>query len=357
MNTQRIIHLTPPQLADGNIKEKITCIRAHRERIAYIGTEQQNNKLICHNYGHGGAGWTFLFGCVQESLAQFEQEITQNPERATQPICVVGAGCYGLLTAIMLKRAGHTVRIAAKQTTNLPSHKAAGFFFPRARKSSKPHERAQFATRGMNSFMVYQTIINGTHPFITRGAQMLPAYFGLDADIAPGLEKYAALGLMPAPEKVTITFGNGKEYEAFEYRTLFINPAIMMQELEAEVARLGIGITHQEIGSWHDAPEQIIFNCAGLGVRQLTNDKLIVPSQGHLITLQQQPDVAQLQYMINFKVVQTDAQGNQRDEMIYFAPKEEGILGITFKRGVDSLTANPYEFDRLLERCHTFFGT
>lgn len=78
--------------------------------------------------------------------------------------------------------------------------------------------------------------------------------------------------------------------------------------------------------------------------------------QGHLISLQNQLDPTQLHYMINVKVVMTDEHGNKRDELIYFAPKEDGILGITFIRGPRALQPNPHEFDRLLERCQNFFG-
>ena len=61
--------------------------------------------------------------------------------------------------------------------------------------------------------------------------------------------------------------------------------------------------------------------------------------------------------MINVKVIQNTPKGTPRDELIYYAPKESGILGITFLRGQDSLTANHHEFDRLLQRCKDFFGT
>lgn len=353
MLTRKTICLTPPRFTAEHIQEKVVCIRAHRERIFCVRTEQQDTKLICHNYGQGGAGWTFLFGCVNESLRQFEQLCANQPALRTQPIRVIGGGCYGLLTAILLKRAGHTVHISAKDLDDIPSYKAAGFFFPRARKNSTPDERATFLARGMESFRHYQTISNGTHPFITKGAQLLPAYFGPDID--PGFAPYIAQGLMQQPEEVLIDFGSGVHYNATEYHTMFINAADMMQELRREVAALGIPITQQEICSFEELSEPIVFNCAGLGAKKLTNDKLIVPVQGHLITLCNQPDTKQLQYMINVKVTMTDALGKKRDELIYFAPKGEGILGITFKRGVDSLTSNQHEFDRLLQRCHDFF--
>jgi len=354
LNTQRTVTLTPPRISADHIQEKVTCIRAHRERIFRVETEKHGNKLICHNYGQGGAGWTFLFGCVPESLRQFEQQVQDNPSLKNQPITVIGAGCYGLLTAIMLKRAGYQVQIVAKDTHNIPSYKAAGFFFPRARKSSTPQERAIFAARSIESYTTYQQIIAGKHPFIKQGPHLLPAYFGLDID--PGFADHIAHDLVAAPEKVTINFGNGKQYEAMEYKIIFINAAIIMAELWSAVKELNIPVNQQEISSFEEIPDPIIFNCAGLGAKQLAGDARIIPVQGHLITLKDQPPLEELQYMINVKVVAQSPRGTPRDELIYYAPKESGILGITFLRGESSLTANQHEFDRLLERCKTYFG-
>ena len=65
----------------------------------------------------------------------------------------------------------------------------------------------------------------------------------------------------------------------------------------------------------------------------------------------------QLQYMINVKVIMTNAKGMPRDELIYFTPKDSGILGITFLRGQSSLDSNHHEFERLLQRSRDFFGS
>ncbi len=350
--SQRIVHLTPPALSPEHIKEKIVCIRAHRERIFQISTEKIGNKLICHNYGHGGGGWTFLFGCVQESIKQFEQALLENPVFAQEPITVIGAGCYGLLTAILLKQRGHSVKILTKELYDIPSYKAAGFFFPRARECSTPQERAIFERLGKESYMTYLQIVHGTHPFMRKGAKILPCYFALDN--GPEFDSYISQGLMRPPEKVTINFGNLKHHNVMEQMTLFIHATDMMDELHRVCQELHILITLQVVTSFESLQDTIIFNCAGLGAKLLTKDHLIIPVQGHLITLKDQPA---LSYMINVKVVMVDAQGRARDELIYFAPKDEGILGVTFKRGTDSMTSNYYEFDRLLERCHDFFGT
>jgi D-amino-acid oxidase len=355
LSIQRIVKLIPPCISSAYIKEKIICIRAHRERIFQVSSQTLNNKLICHNYGQGGAGWTFLFGCVNESIRQFEQQLAQNATFRNKPIGVIGAGCYGLLTAITLAYKGYTVRIIAKDTENITSYKSAGFFFPRPRKSSTPQEVAVFTSLGMESYTVYQQIIQGAHPFIKSGPKLLPAYFGLAID--PGFAPYIAQGLVAEPEKVSIDFGNGKTYDAMEYKTVFINSSVIMHQLQRIITELSIPITKAEIHTFDDITEPIIFNCTGLGAKNLTGDKRIVPVQGHLITLKNQPAMEHLQYMINVKVTMTNALGIPRDELIYYAPKEEGILGITFIRGEDSLTANQHEFDRLLQRCHDYFGT
>lgn len=354
MNTQKIIKLTPPRVSPEYIQEKIVCIRPHRERIFQVSTQFYDNKLVCHNYGQGGAGWTFLFGCVNESIRQFERQLEQNRDLKNKPICVIGAGCYGLLTAIILARKKYSVRIIAKEIDSIPSHKAAGFFFPRARKTSTPEERAIFESLGIESYRTYQEIIQGTHPFIKSGPKLLPAYFGLDID--PGFAPYITQGLVAVPEEVTIDFGNEKKYQTREYKTVFINSGSIMQELQRAIIDLGITITKTEIQKFDDVSEPIIFNCASLGAKKLTGDSKIIPVQGHLITLKNQPDLDQLQYMININVKKLNTKNILRDELIYYAPKDSGILGITFIRNQDSLTANYHEFDRLLQRCQDFFG-
>ena len=349
MNT---ITLTPPLLTEKHIDKKIICIRAHRERIFNISASLRNGKLICHNYGQGGAGWTFLFGSVNKSINLFEEQLKNNPQFKNKPITVIGAGCYGLLTAITLARAGYNVNIIAKELDAISSYKAAGFFFPRARKCSTPEERAEFLVVGMDSYKTYLSIINGQHPFIKDGPKLLPAYYSLDTDLE--LNAYISAGLIEPPVNTTIDFVNGKKYPVMAYKIIFINPTIIMQQLKNTVVDLGIQITQQEIENFDEVDAPIIFNCTGLGAKKLADDARIVPVQGHLITLKNQP-IENLQYLIHVQVVQTEG-NNKRDELIYYAPKNSGILGITFIRGQDSLTANQHEFDRLIQRCQDFFG-
>lgn len=354
MNQHKTISLIPPLITTETIAEKIVCIRAHRERIFQVYSQQLGEKIIFHNYGHGGAGWTFLFGCVPASIRDFERVMQDNPVLRKKPISVIGAGCYGLLTAIMLQRKGYEVSIIARDTVTIPSNKAAGFFFPRARKCSNELERSLFLAYGMESYKTYLSIAHGEHPFIAQGPRIIPAYYGVDID--PGFMPYINADLIKSPKEVTIDFQQGKRYNVMQYDTVFINTAVLMQELWRSIHDLNISVIKREIESFDEVADPIIFNCAGMGAKKLTNDHRIVPVQGHLITLKNQISLERLQYMINVKVVMTDKNGKSRDELIYYAPKHEGILGITFIRGQDSEMANHHEFDRLIERCQSFFG-
>lgn len=345
------VRLTPPILTQDHIAKKISCIRPHRERIFNVSMQEVNGKTIFHNYGHGGAGWTFLFGCVQESVRQFEALLSQNHHLKDQPITVIGAGCYGLLTSIMLARKNYKVHIVAKEIDDIPSYKAAGFFFPRWRKSSIEQEKAIFVSRGTESFEAYLNIANGTHSFIKKGARIVPAYFGLDID--PGFDPYIQKNLIAPRKHVVIDFDNGKHYPMHEYQIIFMETSTLMEELHRNRVEHDINISQQEIASWSEVHESIIFNCSGWGAKQLTQDPKLLPVQGHLISLQNQPN---LNYLINVKVTMQTPRG-PRDELIYFAPKDQGILGITFLRNQSDPDANTHEFDRLLQRSRDFFGT
>ena len=235
-----------------------------------------------------------------------------------------------------------------------PHIKLQDFFFPRPRQSSTHTEVTLFHQYGIESYKTYLDIISGQHQFIHKGASLLPAYYGRDID--PGFRPLMQAQLMKPPQEVTITFNKQDFYQVHQYSTLFINAIELMHQLHEERKRLEIPIISTEIVNFTDVEEMIIFNCSGLGSRKLVHDPKIIPVQGHLITLKNQPDLAAINYMLHVKVTMLTSKNTLRDELIYYAPKESGILGITFLRGQDSLESNHHEFERLLERCNQFFS-
>lgn len=335
------IHLTPPILSADHIQELVTCIRPKHADGYQLHGELKRDKLIIHNYGHSGSGWTLLFGVIEQVMEEFEQKLAENPQFKNKPVCVIGAGCMGLLSAITLARKGYTVKIVAEQFENIASDKAVGLFFPYTAFTPvyNKYQRAQEV-----SLREYTTIINGTHPFITpSAAQRLPQYVDLTT-------KYSRLNFWGPPRMVTLDFGNGTKHDVREYNTLFIHTFNMMQQMKEYATMLGISMQEQHVSSFDELQESIILNCTGLGAQQLNNDAGLIPVQGHIIKLKNQP-AACLQYIIHVRVMQ-----HGKPAYVYFAPKASGVLGITYIEGEQRLDTNTHEFDLMLERARDYFG-
>lgn len=199
-----VVHLTPPRIAPETIAEEIACTRPMRDGKFNISLDPREDKTIIHCYGHGGCGWTTLFGSVQKAIDLF---LSTNPSKEV-PIRVLGSGCMGLTLSIELTKLGyHISNITTKEIINIPSWQAAGYFAFVSVQTS-PEEQAEMAKIGMDSFKVYQLIEKGEHPYISKeSVRYMPVY--CSADTSSGVEEMEAAGLVPPAENVTLDFGNG----------------------------------------------------------------------------------------------------------------------------------------------------
>lgn len=279
-----------------------------------------------------------LFGSVQRMMHEFDAKIAEHPSFKNKPVRVIGAGCMGLLSAIMLKEKGYYVKIVAEQLENLTSHKAVGVFFP-CSKFAKSEYQKQI---NKESLQECRAIMNGFHRFLT------PETVRIITDYVDRENGYAGFDFLEPVKFVTIDFGNGKTHDVKAYKTLLINVTEMMRQLHTQVQKLGISIEQKKVITFDELTEPIIINCAGLGARELNNDTKMMPVQGHLITLQNQP-IEQLDYLVNIK-------DNATDTLLYFAPKSSGILGCTVIENEGGLDTNAHEFDNILKRAEAFFG-
>lgn len=364
-NQPQIVKLAPPQISNETILEEIVCTRPMREGKFNISLEQNTDKIVVNCYGHGGSGWTTLFGSVNKAIELFQKT---HSNKAT-PIRVIGSGCMGLTAAIELTRLGYQVAgISTKDLYEIPSWRAAGYFALVSVKTS-PEEQADLNKIGLNTFLTYQEIDSGKHPYITKEAvKFMPVYCSIDTD--SGVEDLEARGMIPPREYVSLDFGNGVVHHDYvKYMTYFMNTTTLMRQLTAEVQRLGINVELQKVSSFDDVIEEVIFNCSGLGGRELNSDENMIPVRGHLVTLNDASGTAHMDYMIYTKVKQ-----NGKEEYIYMFPKNisvtpehteglscVGVLGGTFIPHVDKLSPSDQEkldkleFKRMLDRNSEFF--
>lgn len=368
---EKIERLTPPVITTETLDQKIACTRPMREGKFNISTELRDGKAIVHCYGHGGSGCTTSWGSVYKAIELFEEQQANSPDSAqVGPIRVVGCGIIGLTTAIELTRKGYQVAgITASELYEIPSWKNAGYFALVSVKTD-PEEQVNLDNIGMRTFMEYKKISEGIHPYILSDcARMIPVYCSQETDA--GVEDLEKKGLIPTREIVTLDFGNGVTHPNYnKFMTYFMDTTRLMLQLRAEVDRLNIPVQEKELNSFDEVQESIIFNCTGLGSKELNCDEHMIAVRGHLINLNSKAGTGHMDYMIYTKV--KDPEG--KDATVYMFPKclqvneydtkgrvVYGTLGGTFIPYTDLLTEGQLrkldkeEYKKTLDRNSIFF--
>ncbi len=358
---ETVEHLVPPRIEESTIDEKIVCTRPMREGKFNISAEKRNDKILVHCYGHGGSGCTTSFGSVKKAIELYEQ-FEVDPKT---PIRVIGAGIIGLTAAMELTLKGYTVAgITAKELYDIPSWKNAGYFALVSVQTDE-EEQQNLNRIGMATFLEYKKIHEGTHPYITSECvRYMPVYCSAKTDA--GVEDLEKQGLIPPREEVTLDFGNGVRHEHFfKFMTYFMDTTRIMIQLREKVASLGIVVEEKELTSFDEISESVVFNCSGLGAKQLNDDNKMIAVRGHLLNLNEGAGTGHMDYMIYTKF---------EDGYVYMFPKclqitennkqgrvVFGTLGGTFIPGTDQLSVEEQaeldqkEFEKLKSRNTQFF--
>ncbi len=361
----KIVKLDPPVFSEATIEREVVCTRPMRDGMFNISIEERGSKKIINIYGHGGSGLTTLFGSVNRGIELFEQKY----QGTKQPIRIIGSGCMGLTAAIELMRKGYNVAgITTKNLYDITSWRAGGYFALVSIQTA-PEEEEALAKIGMDTFKAYQEIEKGVHPYIhSNTVRYMPSY--ASADTENGVEGLEKDGLIPPFQEVTLDFGNGTLHPNFvEFYTYYMDPSHLMQQLWDEVNRLGVPVEIAEVKSFDDVGEEIIFNCSGLGGRELNDDNKMIAVRGHLFLLNDQAGKGHMDYMIYTAVLQ-----DGHKEYIYMFPRisavtadhpegepMNGVLGGSFIQHADKLSPedssllNETEFQKMKERCAIFF--
>ena len=214
---------------------------------------------------------------------------------------------------------------------------------------------------GIDAYRFFAKVAKGEHPVIKAGAVIVPTYFETREE--SGLEPYVGVVMQPAKD-VTLDFGNGTKRPMIVYDDgIFVDTGLLMQSLRQAVEGK-VTFKQQKITDFNQIESQFIFNCTGLGARDLSKDDKVVPVQGHLIMLKDQ-NVQDLQHMIlvYFKEGKTKS-GFKVKRSFYIFPKkllgspqnDVGVIGGTFIEGADETTPNEEEFFIMLQGAKDFYG-
>ena len=354
--------IVPPNLDEAHLGAKILCHRPMRYGMPCFDVvfDETGKKIIANHYGHGGSGWTLAPGSAEYIVNQVLSQ--QNVDFSLHSkIVIVGAGVIGLFTALNLWLRGYTnITIIAENYENLASHKAGGLIAPASMKNDDPSMEATFKKICLDSYRYFADIANGIHPIFKSGAKFLPAYF--ENRQSSNLEPYVNEVMQPAKD-VFLDFGNGTIRSMIVYDdALFVETEFLMKSIKEFL--LGKVIFHiQHISSLQDINASFIFNCCGIGAKELLNDPKLISVQGHLIQLKNQ-NQNHLQYMISvFRQNFHNSLGFHVQRLFYMFPKESlankfdiGVVGGTFIEGAEENTPNEDEFNYIIQNAKEFYG-
>ena len=321
----------PPVIVDpGRVIRAYACLRPYRAGGFVVRTESLGDKRLVHNYGHGGAGITLSWG---SSKLAIDLGLPGN----SGPVAVIGAGVMGLTTARLVQEAGLPVTIyTADLPPNTTSNLAGGQWGPTGhyRESAvTPEWRSQYRAALAISWQRFQALDEQRY-----GIQWLPTYTEAERIGPPGLEPY-----YPGSRRLSPGDHPFRTDELAVYRTMYVETGRFMAQLTEDVLQAGGKIRVRRFASaveLSELPERLVFNCAGLGSRELFGDPELGPVRGHIVVLAPQSEV---RYALTLPAG-------------YMFPRADGIiLGGTFERGEWSTVPEPAIIQRILSSHRELF--
>ncbi|HEX2802562.1 MAG TPA: FAD-dependent oxidoreductase [Sphingomicrobium sp.] len=306
-------------------------LRPYRASGFVVRREQLGDKALVHNYGHGGGGITLSWG---SSKLATELGLSGH----SGPVAVLGSGVMGLSTARLVQDAGFPVTIyAAAMPPDTTSNIAGGQFFPHRvfeRSSASPEFLAQF-TRALDySWRRFQLMVGDDY-----GIRWLPTYENSRRTERPLLPTFPPVNRLLEQAEHPFPFETMLRYD-----TLYVETGRYLRQLLRDFRVAGGKVALRNFASPADImalTEPLVFNCTGLGSRDLFGDLELRPARGQLAILLPQPEV-------NYA-----ASGRWG----YMFPRADGILlGGTFELDEWSTDTQPEAIARIVEAHREVFS-
>lgn len=313
-------------------------LRPFRPSGFVVRREEREGRVLIHNYGHGGGGVTLSWGSSHLAVNLAESV-------SGRSCGVIGGGVMGLSTARLLQLRGAKVTL---YTRDLPpettSNIAGAQWWPvSVFDSSRRTEEfgAQFVEAAQFSHRYFQQF---TGP--EWGVRWLPNYYLSDDPPLNGWMGGPG-GVLHHLQVGIRDFGPGEHVFPTRYvrrfHSMLIEPAVYLASLLREVQGAGAEIVVRQFRTAAEIlslPHPFVFNCTGLGARDLFDDPELVPIRGQLTALVPQPAVGY----------------NLIRDNIYMFPRSDGILlGGTYERGSYDLAPDPASKERILAAHRSLF--
>ena len=297
----RLPQILPIEARVDRIFRVTVCLRPFRAAGPRLDVERVGDKLVVHNYGHGGSGWSLSWG--SSSIA-----VEKAMAAGTRDVAVIGCGALGLTSAILLQRAGAKVTIYAKERPpEVRSSRATGTWSPDSRialtHSVSPDFPALWEKMCRYSFHTYESYLGmAGNPVEWTDRYMLSD--GNAGERGPTRQRDESLDFAQYGNRVAdltprmhdLPPGGHPFPTRYARRTsgLTFNIAGYARQLVSDFLLEGGRIERMEFHSPSDliqVSQKVLIDATGYGARALWKDESIVPVRGQIAWLIPQPEV------------------------------------------------------------------
>ena len=323
--------LAPVNVDAGRVIRTVAGLRPYRRSGFVVRREALGEKALVHNYGHGGSGITLSWGSSRLAT-------NLGLRGHSGPVAVIGAGALGLTTARLVQEAGFPVTVYAKALPPHTTSNIAGGQIETAylykEDAVTPEWRAQLLAAMDYSWRRWQIMVGDEY-----GIRWLPTYEEIENLTASPLDPY-----FPATTRLVRTEHPFPLDNIVRFETMYVEVGHFLRQTMRDISIAGGKFEVREF----QAPqaiaglaETLVFNCTGLGSRDLFNDQDLQPARGQLAILLPQPE-------INY------AFGGGPG---YMFPRADGIiLGGSFELDQWDATPDPARIARIIQRHKVFFS-
>jgi glycine/D-amino acid oxidase-like deaminating enzyme len=323
--------LAPVKVDAGRVIRTVAGLRPYRDSGFVVRREQLGNKALVHNYGHGGSGITLCWGTSRLAT-------NLGLPGHSGPVAVVGAGAVGLTTARLVQEAGFPVTVYAKALPPHTTSNIAGGQIETAylykEEAVTPQWKAQLLAAMDYSWRRWQIMVGDEY-----GVRWLPTYEEIETLTPSPLDPY-----FPATKRLVETEHPFPIDNIVRFETMYVEVGHFLRQSIRDIQIAGGKFEVRDFQTPQaitGLPEKLVFNCTGLGSRDLFNDQDLHPARGQLAILLPQPEV---------KYAFGGGPG-------YMFPRADGIiLGGSFELDQWDTTPDPARIARIIERHRTFFS-
>jgi glycine/D-amino acid oxidase-like deaminating enzyme len=319
--------LPPPKVSRDRRIRTVVGLRPYRPEGFVLTNERLGEKVLVHNYGHGGGGVSLSWG-----VALLAAEQARNLE--DKSVAVIGSGVVGLSTARVLQRRGKAVTLYTRELPPETTSNVAGALWYPTHVYDPQKVSSQFLERyGLACRLAHREFQSYVGP--EYGVRWIETYTlssePVGRELAGGAELY--------PE--TRYYADARAHFGFPYArrfgSLMIEPQTYLRALLRDFYTAGGRLVVRELKTREEVaqlPERVVFNCTGLGARALFGDQGMASMRGQIEVLLPQPEL-DYGYLAN---------------SLYMFPRADGvILGGTFEAGNWSMDADAATTTRIIE--------